>query len=80
MAERYSDRSVSQTVRAQLSLRDLILSGDLRARRTDLRIAGCGGDRRLAHSGANGAGSTAGGRAFGSDLFRWFHGKGILRA
>ncbi|KWV58122.1 GntR family transcriptional regulator [Bradyrhizobium macuxiense] len=30
MAEQDSDRSVSQTVRAQLRLRDLILSGDLR--------------------------------------------------
>src|SRR5256885_4968794 len=30
MAERDTDRSVSQTVRAQLSLRDLILSGGLR--------------------------------------------------
>ncbi|MGY4157709.1 DNA-binding GntR family transcriptional regulator [Bradyrhizobium sp. USDA 4461] len=30
MVERDNDRSVSQTVRAQLSLRDLILSGDLR--------------------------------------------------
>lgn len=30
MAERDADRSVSQTVRAQLSLRDLILSGGLR--------------------------------------------------
>jgi GntR family transcriptional regulator of vanillate catabolism len=30
MAERDSDRSVSQTVRAQLALRDLILSGGLR--------------------------------------------------
>ncbi len=30
MAERESDRSVSQTVRAQLSLRDLILAGNLR--------------------------------------------------
>src|SRR5881628_1408931 len=30
MAERDTDRSVSQTVRAQLSLRDLILSGALR--------------------------------------------------
>ncbi|MCP1854737.1 MULTISPECIES: GntR family transcriptional regulator [unclassified Bradyrhizobium] len=30
MTEREGDRSVSQTVRAQLSLRDLILSGDLR--------------------------------------------------
>ncbi|MDR3467360.1 MAG: GntR family transcriptional regulator [Xanthobacteraceae bacterium] len=31
MADRESDRSVSQTVRAQLSLRDLILSGRLRS-------------------------------------------------
>lgn len=31
MAERDSDRSVSQTVRAQLALRDLILSGKLRS-------------------------------------------------
>jgi GntR family transcriptional regulator of vanillate catabolism len=30
MAERDADRSVSQTVRAQLALRDLILSGELR--------------------------------------------------
>ncbi len=30
MAERETDRSVSQTVRAQLTLRDLILSGNLR--------------------------------------------------
>ena len=30
MAERDSDRAVSQTVRAQLALRDLILSGSLR--------------------------------------------------
>lgn len=31
MSESYSERSVSQTVRAQLALRDLILSGRLRA-------------------------------------------------
>jgi GntR family transcriptional regulator of vanillate catabolism len=31
MSERESDRSVSQTVRAQLALRDMILSGRLRA-------------------------------------------------
>lgn len=30
MAEREADRSVSQTVRAQLALRDLVLSGRLR--------------------------------------------------
>ena len=39
MAERDADRSVSQTVRAQLALRDQILSGVLRpgVRRPDLR-------------------------------------------
>lgn len=31
MTERESDRSVSQTVRAQLALRDMILSGTLRS-------------------------------------------------
>src|ERR1700739_730184 len=31
MAERDVDRSVSQTVRAQMTLRDLVLSGGLRA-------------------------------------------------
>ena len=31
MSEREADRSVSQTVRAQLALRDMILSGRLRA-------------------------------------------------
>ena len=30
MAEREADRSVSQTVRAQLALRDLVLAGRLR--------------------------------------------------
>ena len=38
-AERDVDRSVSQTVKALLSLRELILSGELRAGRTHLRAA-----------------------------------------
>ena len=65
MAERDLDRSVSQTVRAQLTLRDLILSGGLRpgeriselqavettgASRTPVRMALCLATRTLSRA------------------------------
>ena len=60
MAERDPDRSMSQTVRAQLALRDFILSGELRPGERISELQAVEQDRRLAHAGAHGAGAARG--------------------
>ena len=79
MAERDADRSVSQTVRAQLSLRDLIF-GRLAPGRAHLRTAGGRDHRRVAHAGADGAGAAGGRGPAGGDPVRRLHGEGVFRA
>ncbi len=77
MAEREADRSVSQTVRAQLALRDLVLAGRPAAGRAHLGIAGGRDHRSVAHAGADGAGPAGRGGTAGGDPVRRFHGQGV---
>ncbi len=80
MAEREADRSVSQTVRAQLALRDLILSGGLRPgeRISELQAVETTGVSRtpvrMALVRLEEEGSA------GGDPVRRLHGEGLFRA